>query len=302
MKLIAIGIGGIAIMSVVGFLLSLKAVDERTDCPVGDIDGIRIEGGAVNLHVEAEAGSDRVRLHLHGKTMHELGLSTELEERVLVARIERPAKTPLYEKVVLDLFVPAGAASRLSIAAVSTSGNVDIDSMSFASLSRSSSTGRLRCRALQAERVSIQTGSGSVAIGALEAARLEMNGTSANLEIDEYSVREGVVTTTSGNVSMKRAVGSLSTESRSGNVFVAYAAFEEAEASIVTVSGNARLELPADAEFSVDARSEGGHVSSGFTLTGSETVDEKHLVGQVGSTSSTVSIRTSTGNVEISKT
>ena len=138
-------------------------------------------------------------------------------------------------------------------------------------------------------------------MGRLEAGRLELAGSSANITVDGCRAREAVVETTSGNVALHNSSGTVRASSRSGNVLIDYASFTRQDATIETTSGSAKLELPAGAEFSLDARTTSGRIRCEFPVGGEGPARERHLSGSIGREPNRVSIQTTSGGLSILK-
>lgn len=297
--IVIIVIGVIAIMGILGFgaANNLREINEEKSFSIKEIDGIQVDIGPQNVHF-IESKDNEVTLHLNGKAMHDLKIVSEIKNKILYVKIQRESRA-LYEKVVLDIYVPKEYGKNVSINM--STGAVKMDSFDLTDFIYKSSTGQLEVENINAEKVSINTSTGGVNIKKLGVKELDIKGESGSININECIVKEGSVETTTGSITLKNSSGTLDAKSGSGKVLIDYKEFENQNINIQTISGSVILKLPDTAEFLLDAKTSTGGLKSDFDVNTTDNTDKKKIEGQVGTKNNKVSLKTSTGSIKILK-
>ena len=182
----------------------------------------------------------------------------------------------------LEVTLPRGYAGALSVDAVSA--RIELEDHAYSDLALSTVSGVVRADAIQAKRFTLRMTSGSVSLQRLRAERT-------------------VISSVSGNIDIGELTGDADIHSISGTVAIAFAK-TPGTVAVETVSGDIRLNLPKDAGFTLDARSISGAVTCDFpiTLSGSRMgAGEHRIAGTVGNGRSTISARTISGNISITR-
>ena len=141
MKKSAFVIGGIVMMSWFGSLLAAEGIDEKKSFTVDGMKGVHTELDSQNLSVTPVEG-DTVTVRLHGESVREVRLAAEIVDGILVVGVQRSGKMPIYEKLAMEISLPAASTKRLSLTTESRSGNVELGSLELASYSHEGSSGR----------------------------------------------------------------------------------------------------------------------------------------------------------------
>lgn len=127
--------------------------------------------------------------------------------------------------------------------------------------------------------------------------QLSIYTTSGNVTSEKAQAETITVNTTSGKITLSDCGGSLSLKSTSGDIFATYNTFDEQAISITATSGNIGLQLPATAEFLLEAKSSTGKLNSDFSVT----ADSKKMSGQIGTKNNKIVLQTSTGGINLLK-
>jgi lia operon protein LiaG len=264
LKILVIGV--ILIMSIslgIGASRMLRDINEETSYAMGDINKIQVDMGTQNVHY-IETNESKVKIHLHGKAMQELKIESEVVNKTLLVKTQRKLKIPLYEDVVLDIYIPQEYAKNLSIETSTASGGAKMDAFDLANFTFTTHSGSLNIEKLNAQKISIDTSSGSVNIKKLNANKVEIKG-------------------------------------RSGSVSVAYDEFENQNINIETSSGSVTLGLPSTAEFLIKAKTSSGKIQCDFPINMTGNNDKKNIEGQIGTKNNKVLLQASSGSICILK-
>lgn len=301
-KVIAILIGVIAIMSIslgVGALHLFKEINEEKYFTVEEVNDIQVTMSSTPVHIIRTAASDKVKFHYYGKSMQELNLSADINNKALVVETKRRIDGPIPEDMFLDIYIPEDYKKDLFIKI--SSGVVKIDSFDLASFTLDTSSGGLEAEQISAEKVSIITSSGKLNIKKLKAKKLEIKGSSSAISIDECVAKETRAETSSGSITLKNSSGNFDFKGSAGNVLVGYKEFDNQNIAVSTTSGKVTVELPGNAEFLIDAKTTTGKIQSDFPINTVGNTDKKQIVGQVGTKNNQVSLQTTTGSIHILK-
>lgn len=261
------GLLAMGLMIGTGSLFGIEIDDEKTIGLEG-LRGIRIRLSSADLRVFATGGEGEARLRLVGKSLQRVRLSLEAEEGIAEIRIARPWKVAVWEKLMLEVYLPADYGK--DIDASVTSGRITAQALAYGGFSMKSTSGSIEVEGLEASQATIRATSGDIRIGRLEAGRASLKASSGSITAEECLSPD------------------LSAYASSGRIKVSYPRFLGWKATMAASSGSVLVELPAGAEFIQNAWSISGKVVSDFD--GSE---------KTGSGS--LSVKTSSGRIEIRK-
>lgn len=186
-------------------------------------------------------------------------------------RLEVPAGIDLSVHTTSAL-VKADALSPNRFLVAAFSGSTELGTVTAASVELSSSSGSIHADNISAQSLTCSAFSGSVAVGAVTAAAFDCTTSSGSVTADSMVSESAQITTSSGSAEL--------------------ALNEAPSAEIHTSSGTVRLSLPEEGAEVLYAS------SSGKLLT-SRTYEEKGDLCVFGSGESSITVETSSGNLEI---
>ncbi|PXV91564.1 putative adhesin [Lachnotalea glycerini] len=307
--IILIMIGVLIIMGIIGFGASrmLKEINKEENVSIENINKIQVDMNSSFAHfsppvhfIETKDDSD-VKMILHGTVMADINIITEIKDNMLIIKLQRTSKIPLYEDFVLDIYIPKDYENNLSLDISSSSGSITVDSMEVANLTFNTSSGIVKAETLIADKISINTSSGNVDINKIDTNELEIKGKSSSINVYDCNAKQSDIETLSGSVTINSNSGSLTAKTGSGKVFVTYEEFEDQEVNIESSSGSVTLELPSTAEFSMKANTSSGKIQSDFQISENESTDKKKLSEQVGTKNNNIILQTASGSIKILK-
>ena len=103
----------------------------------------------------------------------------------------------------------------------------------------------------------------------------------------------------SGDIFFSGAFSAFSAAAGSGDIKIVSSASPVNNSSAASGSGDLVLQLPPDSNFSLEASSKSGSVSSDFVLTNPSTSSNQHLAGSVGSNGPSISLRSGSGDIRV---
>ena len=146
----------------------------------------------------------------------------------------------------------------------------------------------------------IEVGSGNVQFKGksnMSIDHLEMEVGSGNISIDSLKAKSGVMNISSGNIDLKKYTGQIEADVSSGNLEIQ---IEEVTGPIEldVSSGRVLLDLPEDANFTLDGEVSSGFISNKFDLKNS-VQNEKEISGVYGTGEHPINLDVSSGVIEI---
>ncbi|WP_416197523.1 MAG: Putative adhesin [Sporanaerobacter sp.] len=181
-----------------------------------------------------------------------------------------------YSNLKLDIHIPENYKENMNI--VSTSGDVNLSKMNFNDLNLATVSGDINLNDLNLKNLVVSTTSGDV--------------DSLNISADK-----NMFNSTSGDIEIKNLIGSVQTNTVSGDIEISYKNFND-NIIAATVSGDVSIVLPKKSEFQISAQTTSGDLKSNFPIT----IQGKHknsLEGTVGSSENKINIGTVSGDVNI---
>ncbi|WP_029418461.1 LiaG family protein, partial [Bacillus sonorensis] len=150
---------------------------------------------------------------------------------------------------------------------------------------------------LSLQKVSLSSGSGSQKVDHLQADELSVRGTSGNIRLEHVETAEADIRSTSGNTELEDVTGKLTIKHTSGNLEASFSTVN-APLRISQTSGNVRLELPDNADISLQATLTSGNISHSYPFDQTEG-DKRTLIGKNGDGKNKIDISSTSGNVSI---
>jgi lia operon protein LiaG len=250
---------------------------ERIEVQAVSSDLVVVEGagGLLEARLTGTAGTDRE------EALPRLEVRREAD-RILVRVEHRP--TLFFApgaKLVLRVLLPQGYSQGLALSTVS--GGIEVADGVWSALELKTTSGEMQVGAVKADSVAARSVSGDLLAASIEAGSLMLGSTSGELRIAALS-------------------GDLQAKTVSGRIDLSWSRLDNA-VSIESTSGDIRLRLPAESSFRLEARSTSGRVRCAFpiVLSGGSPPDRQMLIGEVGSGSHPVRIRTVSGDIEIDR-
>jgi lia operon protein LiaG len=148
---------------------------------------------------------------------------------------------------------------------------------------------------MELEKLSLDIGSGNVQLNNLVAKTFEHDGSSGNVQIDGLTTEKGSFDISSGNVNLRHYSGKLEADVSSGNLEVEIDELK-GDIGIDISSGRAKLDLPKDADFTLNGEVTSGHVQSEFPL---DTEEKNSIQGKNGTGKYNIDLDVSSGNIVI---
>ncbi|WP_283153232.1 LiaG family protein [Guptibacillus hwajinpoensis] len=145
--------------------------------------------------------------------------------------------------------------------------------------------------------VDIDMSSGDVELSNLETKSFEHDGSSGRLIIDRLSTEKGSFDISSGDVILTHYSGPLEGEMSSGDMKVQMDQLT-GDVSFDLSSGDVDLDLPDNADFTLDSEASSGDISTKFTLE-EQTISNKEISGVHGSGKYHVKISLSSGSASV---
>lgn len=171
--------------------------------------------------------------------------------------------------------------------------NIDIDSGS----GYLTFIGKSEKDPMQLESLTIDMSSGKTDIENLKVEQYELNGSSGMISINGLVTKTGKIDMSSGLINIKNYEGKLKAEVSSGKLDVQVNKLSD-DIDLQASSGQIKLDLPDDADFTLEGRYSSGIIRSKFTL--KEQIHEKNrLDGVSGTGKYLVKVNVSSGMVDI---
>ncbi|WP_226654175.1 LiaG family protein [Guptibacillus hwajinpoensis] len=145
--------------------------------------------------------------------------------------------------------------------------------------------------------VEIQMSSGDVELSNLQTKRFEHDGSSGRLTIDQLTTKDGRFDISSGDVILTNYSGPIEGDMSSGEMNVQMTQLT-GDVSFDLSSGDVELDLPDNADFTLDTEASSGDISTSFNLK-DQTVSNKKISGVHGSGKYQVKISLSSGNARV---
>jgi Putative adhesin len=168
-----------------------------------------------------------------------------------------------------------------------------------------------------ASPITVRTISGDLELSGMTG-MLKANTTSGDITLEGSNLTGAVIETTSGDVDLEGVAQNIQVKTVSGDIDIidaregqielttisgdiAYngSLARETQNRVTSVSGNVQVWLPYDTSLQLDASSVSGQTDTDFELTG--TTEERTLRGNIGSGTIPLTIKTTSGDVEVNQ-
>jgi lia operon protein LiaG len=261
--LVSFGLAALLGLTLPGGSIVSTTIDSQEVYTAVDVEGIFVETISTDMNFIPVEG-DEIRVHFHGIARGSLGSIPEL----------RTVKTGNNLRIMIEHkpFVNIGFMSTRNV-------KLDI----------------YIPRSFGGEIVANSV-SGDVDIRELDLQKFRFKAVSGKLQAEVFTAERAVLESVSGNIRVEDFRGDVQVDVVSGNVFLGFKEFAN-DVSIKSTSGDARLELPADAEFEISLRTVSGKVNTGFPI--SLDGDNRNMYGTVGAGQHRIIMSSVSGNVEI---
>lgn len=300
------------------------AIDERKTLSLDGIDLVAVNATSESVRIVAGAGPT-AEAWLHGTVgagSRENAPTLAVERtgsRAEVRVDHRIVVGPVCGRLELEVSVPAGYARGLSVSTSSgaievperdgttlalsaTSGDVRSGAVQATDFTAKSSSGRVRVESARATSVTVSTTSGVLDIGSVQATDFAAHTSSGDIAVDSLDARHSKLGATSGRITVGAVGGDLRAGTSSGKISLGFTG-QPSRVEATATSGDVTVQLPAGAQFSLDAGATSGDIRCAFpiTIAGDARGGRRTLVGNVGTPAGSVAIHTSSGSIRVEK-
>lgn len=150
---------------------------------------------------------------------------------------------------------------------------------------------------MKLEELSLDIGSGNMELKNLEVTKFKHDGSSGNVEVDTLKTETGSFDVSSGSLDVKHYIGEIKADLSSGKLQLQLDKLEDS-IDIEVSSGKVDLDLPEDADFTLNGEVSSGNIDCDFPLT-SEGKISKSIHGTHGSGEYKITLDVSSGNIDI---
>ena len=150
---------------------------------------------------------------------------------------------------------------------------------------------------MKLKNLAIDIGSGSMVLENLDVETFEHQSSSGEVDINSIAAGSGSFEVSSGSVHVQNYSGSLEADVSSGELEIQMESLTD-DINLNVSSGNIELDLPDDADFTLNGKMSSGDLSSDLTLENKEESDNR-LSGKHGSGKYEINADVSSGDIEI---
>ena len=158
-------------------------------------------------------------------------------------------------------------------------------------------TGHSKSKPFKLTDLSVELGSGNMNLTNLNVKNFEHNGSSGNIKIDSLRTKTGAIDLSSGNLTIKHYMGAMKAEVSSGKLNVQMDKMTDA-INIDLRSGSVGLDLPKNADFTLNGKVSSGNINCDFPLTSKDST-HKSIRGKHGSGKYKIDLSVTSGNIHI---
>ncbi len=159
-------------------------------------------------------------------------------------------------------------------------------------------SGKSQNRPMKLDELAVELGSGNMVLKNIEAQKFQHEGTSGNVKVDSLTAKSGSFDITSGNLDVIHYTGAIKAELSSGNFDLQMDQLNDS-VDIEVSSGKVDLDLPKQADFTLNGRVSSGNITSNFPLTNQSSNNHKNINGKHGSGKHQVNLEVSSGSITI---
>lgn len=158
-------------------------------------------------------------------------------------------------------------------------------------------SGTSKNQPMELDELNVELSSGNVKLENLKTKTFKHDGSSGNIQIDSLTAETGILDISSGNINMKNYTGGLEANLSSGNLAVQMDEMV-GPIKIEVSSGKVSLDLPKDANFTLNGEVSSGHIDSKFPLK-DKVEDKKKVKGTYGNGKYEMELDVSSGSIDI---
>ncbi|MBT2637626.1 DUF4097 family beta strand repeat-containing protein [Bacillus sp. ISL-39] len=147
------------------------------------------------------------------------------------------------------------------------------------------------------KELTVDIGSGRMVLENLDVETFKHQSSSGEVEINSLAAGSGSFEVSSGSVNVKNYSGKLDADISSGEFEIQMDALRD-DVNLNVSSGNIELDLPDDADFTLNGKASSGDISSDFPLENKEESDNR-LRGKYGSGKYEINADVSSGDINI---
>lgn len=241
------------------------------------VDKIELDISGASTKIVPE-NTDQVRAELEGKG------KVVVTENGDTINVESKSQKwfnlfSMFNKTEITIYIPENYQKELIID--SGSGNVSFNGQSKMKL----------------DSLMIDMSSGNVQISKVTANDLELDGSSGNVNLSSISTKSGIFDMSSGNLTIKEHTGKVEADLSSGKINLEMTKLIDS-IDVEINSGLATINLPPNADFTLNGSIGSGHISSDFDLKELQKNSDQ-MYGVYGSGKHQVNIDVSSGKVDI---
>ncbi len=241
------------------------------------IDEIEIDITSISTTVIPE-NRDEVKAELKGKGEVHVTKSGDSIEVTYERGFFNWSWFPFFDNTKLTVYIPEDFEKELSLRV--GSGHLEFDGSP-----------------MKINELSAEVQSGNVRLENLSAEHFTHNVASGNSRIKNLTTKSGEIDVRSGNVTIDEYEGKLEAEVRSGRLKASFSKLTDSIKADVR-SGLLDLDLPNDADFTLEGKANSGYISNDFSLDES-TRNKGSIEGKHGAGTYDVKIEVSSGKVDI---
>jgi lia operon protein LiaG len=158
-------------------------------------------------------------------------------------------------------------------------------------------SGHSKTKPMKLEELIVDIGSGNVDLKNLFVKHFKHNGSSGNVNIDSLTTKTGSFDISSGSLHVKNYIGAIKAELSSGNLHVQLDKLIDS-VHIEVSSGKVDLNLPANADFTLNGKTSSGNITCDFPIS-SKKISNKNIKGTHGSGKHQIDLTVSSGNIHV---
>jgi len=255
-------------------------INEEKFFDLKKINAISIGVSSAEIRIKVVT-SDKIRVHLHGKSSGQKPYLTYKESgNKLTIDIERKSRLGFSRSnLILDIDLPKKYENKLQLN--SSSGDISIPTLVLEELSIDMSSGDLDLISLTVRNFIFDSSSGKLTANEIESSKTRLKLSSGSAEIDNFT-------------------GDLDVKMSSGDFEVKYTNFNN-NIAIDSSSGDIKITLPEDSNFELDSETSSGKIICDYPITISGGQDRNQLKGIVGSGVNKIRLEVSSGDISILK-
>jgi lia operon protein LiaG len=150
---------------------------------------------------------------------------------------------------------------------------------------------------MQLENLSLNMSSGNVQLSHLSTTHFEQEGSSGYVSIDSLTTKTGSLNMISGKMEVTEYSGNVDAALSSGRLTLEMKNVTDT-VDLEVLSGFATLDLPSDADFTLNGEIGSGAITTDFNLTNSKE-DEHKIEGVHGSGEHAIDLHVNSGKIEV---